>query len=202
MSDTGGGYTSLISYVPSDDLDSGKAAEDEGMDNSEEMKVSDDLINFLKAYEEFSDKPYYATEDEERVGKQTIWYGHVIKKGGTFTTITENEANILLLKDLESRVNTVNKLIAGHKILQKQFDVLVSFEFNTGRLDGSDLLKDVLSGTASDERIKRDLLQYTRQGNKHLEGLWARRIDEWEIYTKGDYKRSVDSKDAPKEPWW
>lgn len=174
----------------------------EGAGRIKVTEVSSNLINFLCLYETFAPKPYYATDIEKQEGKRTIGYGHLIQLGEKLTSLSKGEAKSLLLKDVQEREAAVNKLIGGRAITQEQFDALVSFEFNTDKLDESDLLKDFNQGDISSKTIKRDLLQYTRQGNKHLAGLWARRMGEWEIFFKGDYKKNIDYRNAPKKPWW
>jgi len=75
-------------------------------------------------------------------GKPTIGYGHLIKAGENYQTITETEATGLLLTDLSIAIEAVNKGVKVN-ITQGQFDALVSFVFNVGssRFYNSTLLK-------------------------------------------------------------
>jgi Phage-related lysozyme (muraminidase) len=160
-----------------------------------EMKVSDSLIDFLCDYEKFMPKPYYATEYEKKKGIKTIGFGHVIQLGENFDNgITLEQAKELLKKDLGSREETVRNLTKGVTINQQQFDALADFQFNTGNLASSDLLKHVCSGKATNEQLLKDFLSWTRQGSNHLINLYQRRYDEWEIFTSGEYKRNEKRK--------
>lgn len=93
---------------------------------SEEMKFSKNGINILKSLEKFEGKPY-----KDLAGNPTIGYGHKIKPGETFTTLTEFEAESLLIQDCEP----IEKFINVHLktlVTQNQFDALVMFIFNIG----------------------------------------------------------------------
>lgn len=95
-------------------------------DKTMSMKFSDKGIELLKREEKFEWKPY-----KDRAGHLTIGYGHKLKKGEFFTTITEEEAHQLLTQDVEPIVKFINvhvKTLIG----QNQFDALVMFIYNIG----------------------------------------------------------------------
>ncbi len=61
--------------------------------------------NLLLIYEGFFPTPY-----DDGYGNITIGYGHLIKSGESFTSITEKEALNLLAQDLNRFENSVNLL--------------------------------------------------------------------------------------------
>lgn len=79
-------------------------------------------------------------------GTLTIGVGHTTAAGApTVTpgmTITAAEADAILAKDLEKVENEVNKLVKV-PLTQNQFDALVSFQFNTGGLGRSQILRSL-----------------------------------------------------------
>src|SRR5687767_5253585 len=97
----------------------------------------------LALLKEFEGLRTYAYRDP--VGVLTIGYGSTgahVKKGMIITT---NEAEALLKKDLERFEKRVNDLVKV-PLTQHQFDALVSWDFNTGALDKSTLLKRLNDG--------------------------------------------------------
>lgn len=116
------------------------------------MKISEKGIDMIKHFEGLVLTAYQC-----QAGVWTIGYGHTagVKRGDT---ITVKQAEKFLKKDLENFEDGVNKLIAGikPKLLQHQYDMLVSFAFNlgVGALRSSTLLKKLkardISGAAAE----------------------------------------------------
>lgn len=150
-------------------------------------EVSQNLINFIAAYEGFSATPYRGADYQNR----TIGYGHVIRKGENIEHLTENEAKDLLRKDLKDTVSLVSNLTKGLNLPQNKFDALVSFAYNcgSGALGRSTLLKDIKAG-ANYEKIKDDFLAWSYCNGVKLKGLMNRRLDEYEIFANSDYRRN------------
>jgi lysozyme len=98
------------------------------------MNISTVGINLVKSFE-----GCVLTEYKDAVGVPTIGWGHT---GGVTPNmrITQAQADALLIKDLGKFVNDVNSLVKV-PLNQNQFDALVSFDFNTGGLNKSTLLK-------------------------------------------------------------
>lgn len=106
------------------------------------METSIDGLEFIAAEEGFVGHVY-----EDFAGKKTIGFGHLLKEGEVFTTITRDEGLEMLRDDVgvaESHVNTHVTV----ELTQAQFDALVSFTFNLGggALAKSTLLRKLNAG--------------------------------------------------------
>lgn len=140
------------------------------------MQTSQKGIDLIKQFEGLSLKVY-----DDAVGLKTIGYGHLIKKGEVFTTLTQKEAEDLLAKDLkqfEVGVSTSVKVA----LTQNQFDALVSFAFNLGmsNLNSSTLLKKLNAGDITG--ASNEFVRWNKAGNKVLAGLTRRRMAEKELF--------------------
>jgi lysozyme len=89
------------------------------------------------------------TAYDDGTGTLTIGYGHTTAAGlprvYAGMTITSDEADAILSSDLASVEADVNHHVTG-TIDQNQFDALVSFDYNTGALDRSNVLAAVNAG--------------------------------------------------------
>lgn len=87
------------------------------------------------------------TAYQDSVGVWTIGCGHTGSDVHPGLTIAHEQARALLLKDVESAVATVNRLVTV-RLTQNQFDALVDFVFNAGagNFAGSTLLRDLNAG--------------------------------------------------------
>jgi lysozyme len=114
----------------------------------------------------------------------TIGYGHTgpdVHKG---MTITQEQAEALLQKDIQKAAQAVN-LKVSKEITQPEFDALVDFTFNcgVGNFSGSTLLKKLNAGDfhgAAAEFEKWDMA-----AGKHMAGLLRRRHAEAELFLSG-----------------
>jgi GH24 family phage-related lysozyme (muramidase) len=104
--------------------------------------------------------------------------------------MSADDAEELLTNDLDSRVDTVNNNV-DVQLTQNEEDALVSFEFNTGHLAGSTLLKDINSGNCDHANIAKDFGQWNKiKVNGILvenRGLTIRRADEAGLFNWGVY---------------
>jgi len=91
------------------------------------MKASDKAINLITEFEGFSSTPYMDENDG-----MTIGYGHLIKKGESFTAITRMQGRAILKQDVAIAENAIAELVTG-PLTQGMYDALVSFVFNIGR---------------------------------------------------------------------
>jgi lysozyme len=162
------------------------------------MTISERGISLIKSFE-----AYIPTLYLDAVNVVTIGYGHVVThkgkqlKGTSGLAIAKElfnrpisiqEADILLRKDLLSHVDTVFQLTKTiPDIKQSMFDALVSFEYNTGSLSQSTLLKklktrDILGAAAEFEKWNKG----TVNGKKIvLKGLTRRRLAEKDLFLSG-----------------
>lgn len=136
------------------------------------MKASDRAIKLICEFEGFASEPY-----DDVAGKRTIGYGHLLRKGESFTKIDEAEATRLLCDDLEVAEACIEACVDA-PLTQAQFDALCSFVFNLGctRLKTSTLLRKLNDGDyagASNEFPK-----WCRVGTKQVPGLLRRRLAE------------------------
>jgi lysozyme len=90
-------------------------------------------------------------------------------------TITPREADMILSRDVRKFEERVNKAVKV-PLNQAQFDALVSFVFNTGRLEDTTLLAFLNRGNYA--AVPAQMMQWTRAGGKTLQGLVNRRAAE------------------------
>lgn len=99
-----------------------------------------------------------------------------------YTTITEEQATTLLIKELESYEKRINSLKLD--LSQNEFDALVSFIYNLGfgALQKSTLLKRI---KAKEGNIKEAFLMWNKCDGKILAGLTKRREAEANLFLNG-----------------
>jgi lysozyme len=124
------------------------------------------------------------TAYQDQVGVWTIGYGHTGKDVQPEHTITQEQANNLLMQDVASAVAAVNRLVtvAFH---QNGFDALVDFAFNLGNnaLAGSTLLRKL---NASDfGGAAAEFPKWCKAGGKIVQGLLRRREAEQQLFQQG-----------------
>jgi len=101
-------------------------------------------------------------------------------------TMPDNELNALLMKDLDGRIDTLNKKMKV-KITQNQFDALLSMMFNCGAGNGS-FLKAVQLANQGKFKEAADQIESgpTMSKGKVLAGLVRRRKEEAERFRTPD----------------
>ena len=138
------------------------------------MKTSKKGIELIMKYEGLELKSYYCP-----AGVLTIGYGHTGKDVYEEQTITEKEAECLLINDLKSFELMVSRWLKI-AVNQNQFDALVSHTYNTG---GSETLFRLINKKSPQEQIKSWFTEhYIIGGGVILEGLKKRRNEESNIY--------------------
>ena len=137
------------------------------------LKTGQAGLNLIKQFEGCRLKAYKCP-----AGVLTIGYGHTagVKAG---QTITQAQADALLVEDVERFEKNVNKYYEKYRWSQNEFDALVSFAFNLGSID-----QLTAGGTRSREVIAEKMLQYNKAGGKVLAGLTRRRQAEKELFLK------------------
>jgi len=142
-------------------------------------------IDLIKHFESLFLKAY-----QDAVGVWTIGWGHTGLKHNDGTvckgrTITEDEATELLRHDLRSFAERVTKLVKV-PLNDDQFSALVSFDFNTGSLHKSTLLKLLNKGDYAGAAA--EFPKWNKAGGQVLRGLTRRRKSEQNLFNgKDDY---------------
>lgn len=121
------------------------------------------------------------------VGVLTIGYGSTgahVKPG---MTISEPQAEALLRQDLARFEERVSRLVKV-PLTDNQFSALVSFDFNTGAIDKSTLLKKLNKGDYN--AVPSELMKWVNAGGKRVQGLVNRRAAESGLWAKGAFVAS------------
>ncbi len=154
------------------------------------MSLSTQGLDFIKSHERFSRRVY-----PDITGRPTIGYGHLIKRGENFgQEITPKEAADLLRQDVQRAEDEVNAALKV-PVTQNQFDALTSLAFNAGPravAPENTLLSKINQGRTVEQR---DFTAYNkiRKPNGSIavsRGLTNRRVDEYGIFSTGNYERS------------
>ncbi len=144
------------------------------------MKTSDNGRKFIEGWEGLFLHAY-----DDGTGVWTIGYGHTTAAGPPRVypgqTITAQQADDILSADLHSVENEVNRVVT-RPINQNQFDSLVSFDFNTGGLHRSSLLRDINAGRLG--RVHDDFMMWVHAGGRVLRGLVNRRTAESRLFSR------------------
>lgn len=114
----------------------------------------------------------------------TIGYGHTGSDVYAGLTITQEQAEELLMKDIQKAANNVKAKVTTD-ITQEEFDALVDFVFNcgAGNFNGSTLLKKINAGDM--EGAAHEFEKWDMAAGKHMAGLLRRRHAEAEEFLSG-----------------
>jgi lysozyme len=140
-------------------------------------------LDFLKAWERFASTAY-----NDGYGYMTIGYGHVIKSGESFGTITEQQASDLLYQDVTPHIRAVNTALTVDQT-QPQFDALVSFDYNTGAFPSSTLCQ-VINANGQPDAVRAQFMRWINAAGQPSQGLVNRRTAECNVYFDGNYVRT------------
>lgn len=151
------------------------------------MKISNEGIALIKEFEGYHrrlpDGRCAAYQERLNGGKldiPTIGYG--CTEGVTMGMVwTEAEAEAALVRELAKHEAIVARLVTVH-ITQHQFDALVSFSFNVGKLGSSTLLKKLNQGDTSG--AGEQFMAWTKAGGHEQPGLVRRRSAERALFLK------------------
>ena len=114
----------------------------------------------------------------------TIGYGHTGSDVHPNMTITQQQAEELLMKDVQKASQAVNSKVHTD-ITQDEFDALVDFVFNVGvgNFAGSTLLKKINEGDM--EGASHEFEKWDMAAGKHMAGLLKRRHAETQEFISG-----------------
>lgn len=136
---------------------------------------------------------------QDVAGIWTIGYGHTTAAGiprvREGMRISDKEAEDILKADLRKFEDRVSRLVKV-PMTDNQFAVLVSFDFNTGALHKSTLLKKLNAGDY--DAVPAELMKWVNAGGKRVQGLVNRRAAEAGLWAKGEFVSSntVEAKKA------
>lgn len=90
------------------------------------MKATVLALTLLKGLEGWSSKPY-----KDGAGKLTVGWGHMLKPGEQYESITKEQGQVLFDADVAEAEEIVNSAVRV-PLTQGQFDALVIFVYNIG----------------------------------------------------------------------
>lgn len=154
------------------------------------MKFSQFGVEMIKSFEGF-----YPTARWD-YAQWTIGYGSFCGRDKNVfpeeyaNGITEVEATELLMEQLVSYINAVNKFIKNYSLTltQNQFDALVSFSYNCGAgvwtwsADNFEIKRLLLEGNWTETEMTNAFLKWVKAGGEVLPGLVRRRTREAALF--------------------
>lgn len=150
------------------------------------MKTSKKGLKFITQWEGTFLEAY-----RDVAGVLTIGVGHTSAAGSPTVyegqTITQTQSDQILASDLKKVEDNVNRLVKV-KLTQNQYDVLVSFDFNTGALAKSSALRYLNEGNYEQAAINLTLYNKARVNGqlKVVQGLVNRRTAEKKLFLTPD----------------
>ncbi len=146
----------------------------------ENMRITPTGIQIIRRFEGFSPIPYRCP-----AGYLTIGYGHVVRSGEAWGNITVEEAEALLLQDVQDVENAVERLMTV-PLTHGQYDALASFTFNlgAGALQRSALRRKLNRGDVFG--AAGEFPRWVWAGGIKLRGLVLRRAAEQARFLEGD----------------
>ena len=156
-------------------------------------KINKAGFDMIKSFEGCKLKAYKCLKSEQYY---TIGYGHYGIKDGNMT-ITQDQAESLLLSDLEHFEDHVDKIDKNYNynFNDNEFSALVSFAFNIGGI-----IQLTQGGKRSKAEIAAAMLLYNKAGGSVLTGLSNRRKKERELFlTKPTVSQEVSVMDITED---
>ena len=146
------------------------------------MKLDSNGYKLICEFEGLSLKPYLCSAKVPTIG-----YGNTYYPNGKRVTLLDEpitkEYAFEIYKEVADRfAKKVNSMLKV-EVTQNQLNALVSFNYNTGALSTSTLLKKV-NANPNDETIAAEFKKWIRAGGKIVKGLVLRREKESQIYFK------------------
>lgn len=129
------------------------------------------IIDHIKEYEQFKSKPY------KLGGFWLIGYGHLITKNEKFTTITEEEATRLLMKDLLNNIK-INRVVVKYSNFNQLLAIsLLTYNVGVGKFQSYKLFDSI-----NENKDCSIWLNYCYFNNKKHKKLLERRKFEYELF--------------------
>lgn len=142
--------------------------------------ISGRAIDLIQHFESCELKAY-----KDEAGVWTIGWGHtgLQHKDGTVypgRAISQEKADQLFRYDMEQFEARVSAFTKGIELNDDEYGALVAFDFNTGKLDSSTLLKRLKAEDRSG--AANEFLKWIRAGGKVQNGLIRRRRSERRLF--------------------
>lgn len=138
--------------------------------------ISQEGIDLIKRFEGFSSEVYYCAGNFP-----TVAFGHKLLPGEKFTSVTREQGEQILKKDLNETIKQLNYLITTELTLN-QFSALASFIFNLGyRAFNTSTLKAVVNAGEHLD-VPAELIKWRLAAGQPLKGLLLRRLAEASLY--------------------
>lgn len=150
------------------------------------LPVSNNLISFIEDWEGYSATPYRGLDS----WNETIGYGHVILSGESYTFLTKDQAQALLITDLQTQgyITSVEHYFGAANLTQSQFDSLVDLAYNYGPniFKYANLTQEILDH-ADAGTVKSGFDSLANCGGQYTQELENRRNAEWTMFEQGVY---------------
>ena len=145
------------------------------------MKINEVGLNLIKTFESFRSEPYFCSAMVPTIGYGSTWTFDGSRVTLHHPSITEDEAEILLLREIRNSEKAVDRLIQVD-LNENEFSALCSFVYNlgSGNLQSS-TLRAKLNRTDY-EGAANEFPKWRRAGGKILKGLVLRRKMERELF--------------------
>ncbi len=157
--------------------------------------ISENGIAFIKEHEGFCGRVYTCAGGADTIGYGTTnadfaVTGVKVKAG---LTCTKAQADEWLRATIAKKYGpAVNRYDGVYRWTQAEFDALVSFEYNLGKID-----QLTANGTRDRATIAAKLLEYVKAGGKANDGLLSRRKDECDMFLGKSKKQQGEAVDLP-----
>lgn len=141
-------------------------------------EISKLAVDIVKHFEGFSSVVY-----NDVAGYPTIGYGHLLDSDESYNTITKQEAEELLIKDMTRAVIAVEALTHVH-LHDNEFAALVSFVYNvgSGAYERSTLRMKLNRSEYLDAAS--EFTRWVYAGGKIIRGLQHRRREEKKLFLR------------------
>tara|TARA_X000001382_G_scaffold14966_2_gene9619 strand:+ start:2880 stop:3323 length:444 start_codon:yes stop_codon:yes gene_type:complete len=145
------------------------------------MRINKTGLDLIKTFEGFRSKPYFCSAMVATIGFGSTWSFDGSRVTLSHRSITKDEAEELLLREIRKSEKAVDRLIKV-ELNENEHSALQSFVYNlgSGRLQSSTLRRKINRGDfegAADEFPK-----WRRAGGKILKGLVLRRAAERKLF--------------------
>lgn len=149
------------------------------------------ILQYIKQWEGFKPKAYYATPDEEKRNIATIGYGFTEINGkpvriGDTITIDQADQMLTIMLNIKSKILRT-KINEYDSLLQNQKDALISLAYNTGP-GAFPTLISYLNANDKDKAYE-EFFDCIYQSGKPLKGLIYRRACDAKIFNDGVYEK-------------